>query len=112
MSVCLLSLGRHDLCALLVFLPGHNWTEGGRAARTLNISNALLQDTLERPWVFKLLTDARNDGLGQLLLLLQLDLALVADPRVEHGLGLGSGRGPLLKLVGLRLKLGGFLAQG
>lgn len=76
---------------------------------TLNISNALLQDLLQNLGVLKLLLDLGNDGLGKLTLLALLDLVLVANPRVENLLGLGSKGGALLELVGLGLELGGFL---
>jgi hypothetical protein len=77
--------------------------------RTLNIGDALVEDLLEGLGVLKLLLDLGDDALGKLLLLPRLDLALVADPGVEDGLGLvGNGR-LLLELKGLGLKLGGFL---
>lgn len=77
--------------------------------RTLNVSDALVEDLLEGLGVLELLLNLGNDGLGKLALLPLLDLALVADPRVEHGLGLvGNGR-LLLELESLRLELGGLL---
>lgn len=77
--------------------------------RTLNVGNALLEDLLESLGVLELLLHLGDDALGELLLLALLHLALVADPRVKDGLGLGSEGGLLLKLEGLGLNLGGFL---
>lgn len=77
--------------------------------RTLDVSNALLQDLLQGLGVLKLLLDLGDDGLGQLLLLTLLNLAFIADPRVKNGLGLGSEGSLLLELKSLGLKLGGFL---
>ena len=76
---------------------------------TLNISNALLKDLVEGLGVLELLLDLGNDALGKLLLLADLDLALVADPGVKDGLGLGGEGSLLLHLVGLGLELGGLL---
>jgi hypothetical protein len=77
--------------------------------RTLNVADALVENLLERLGVLELLLDLGNDGLGKLALLPLLDLALVADPRVENGLGfVGNGR-LLLELERLGLELGGFL---
>lgn len=59
--------------------------------------------------VLKLRLDLGNDALGELLLLALLDLALVADPGVEHVLGLVGKSGLLLHLVSLSLELGGLL---
>lgn len=78
-------------------------------ARTLNISNALLEDLLQNLGVLELLLDLANDGLGKLTLLALLNLALVADPGVENSLGLGGKSGALLELVGLSLELGSLL---
>ena len=79
------------------------------ATLTLNVSNALLEDLVEDLRVLELLLDLGNDALGKLLLLADLDLALVADPRVKDGLGLGGEGSLLLHLVGLGLELGGLL---
>ena len=76
---------------------------------TLNISNALLKDLLENLGVLKLLLDFADDALGKLTLLALLNLALVANPGVENLLSLGSQGSALLNLVGLGLKLSGFL---
>lgn len=76
---------------------------------TLDISNGLLKDLLEDLGVLELLGDLGDDALGELLLLALLDLALVADPGVEDGLGLGGDGGLLLLLVGLSLELGSLL---
>lgn len=76
---------------------------------TLNIGNGLLEDLLENLGVLELLADLIDQGLSKLLLLALLDLALVADPRVEDRLGLGGESSALLELVDLSLKLGGFL---
>ena len=76
---------------------------------TLNVSNALLKDLVKGLGVLELLLDLGNDALGKLLLLADLDLALVADPRVKDGLGLGGEGSLLLHLVGLGLELGGLL---
>lgn len=81
----------------------------GIGEHTLDVGNALLEDLLERLGVLELLLDLGDDALGKFLLLALLDLALVADPRVEDGLGLGGQGGLLLELVGLRLELGGLL---
>lgn len=76
---------------------------------TLNISNALLEDLLENLGVLELLVDLSDDAVSKLALLALLDLTLVADPRVKDLLGLGGQSSALLELVGLGLKLGGFL---
>jgi hypothetical protein len=78
-------------------------------ALTLNVSNALLKDLVKGLGVLELLLDLGNDALGKLLLLADLDLALVADPGVKDGLGLGGEGSLLLGLVGLGLELGGLL---
>ena len=64
---------------------------------------------LEGLGVVELLLNLGDDGLGKLLLLPLLDLALVADPRVEDRLGLGGDGSLLLKLKSLGLELGGLL---
>lgn len=79
---------------------------------TLNISHALGEDLLQHLGVLELLLHLGDDGLGQLLLLALLDLALVADPGVQDSLGLSGQGGLLLELVGLGLELGGFLEKG
>lgn len=76
---------------------------------TLNIGDALVENLLEGLGVLKLLLDLGDDALSKLTLLPLLDLAFVADPRVKDGLGLVSNGRLLLELVGLSLKLGGFL---
>jgi hypothetical protein len=76
---------------------------------TLNIGNALLKDLVEGLGVLELLLDLGNDALGKLLLLADLDLALVADPGVKNSLGLSRKSSLLLGLVGLGLELGGLL---
>lgn len=81
----------------------------GGCGHTLNICHALGEDLLQHLGVLELLLDLGDDALGQLPLLALLDLALVADPGVEDGLGLGSQGGLLLELVGLGLELGGLL---
>jgi hypothetical protein len=55
--------------------------------------------------------DLGNDGLGKLTLLALLNLALVADPRVQDLLGLSGQSSALLELVGLSLKLGSLLLK-
>jgi hypothetical protein len=75
----------------------------------LNVGHALVENLLKSLGVLKLLLDLGDDGLGKLLLLPLLDLALVADPRVENGLGLVSDGGLLLELERLGLELGGLL---
>jgi len=75
----------------------------------LDVGHALVEDLLEGLGVLKLLLDLGDDVLGKLLLLPLLDLALVADPRVENGLRLVSDGGLLLELESLGLKLGGLL---
>lgn len=82
-----------------------------RGKRTLDFGHALGEDLLQRLGVLQLLLHLGDDGLSQLLLLAGLDLALVADPGVEHGLGLGGQSSLLLELVGLGLELGGFLER-
>lgn len=77
--------------------------------RTLNVGDALLQNLLKSLGVLELLLDLGNDRLSELLLLALLDLALVTDPGVEDGLGLGGQGGLLLELESLSLELGGFL---
>ena len=52
-----------------------------------------------------------DDGLGKLTLLTLLNLTFVANPRVKDLLGLGGEGSALLELVGLSLKLGGFLVD-
>jgi len=69
----------------------------------------LVEDLLENLGVLELLLDLGDDALGELALLPDFDLALVADPRVQNGLGLGSKSGLLLELESLSLKLCGFL---
>jgi hypothetical protein len=76
---------------------------------TLNIRNALLQDLLKDLGVLELLLDLGNDGLRQLLLLADLHLSLISDPRVENGLSFCGEGGGLLKFVGLGLEFRGFL---
>lgn len=83
----------------------------GQDERTLDISHALRQDLLQDLGVLQLLLDLGDDGIGQLLLLALLDLALVADPGVQDGLGLGSQGGLLLQLIGLGLESRGFLRR-
>ena len=79
------------------------------AQHTLNVSDALVKDLLEGLGVVELLLNLGDDGLGKLLLLPLLDLALVADPRVEDRLGLGGDGSLLLELESLGLELGGLL---
>ena len=80
-----------------------------RGAHTLDLSDALVKDLLERLGALELLLDLGDDARRELLLLALLHLALVTNPRVEDGLGLGSEGGLLLELEGLGLNLGGFL---
>lgn len=82
---------------------------GGAQKRTLNICHALGENLLQHLGILQLLLHLGDDALRQLLLLALLDLALVANPRVQNGLGLSSQGGFLLQLVGLGLELGGFL---
>jgi len=104
-GVHLLGLGSHDAYKeLAVFKLQVNMIK-----LTLNISDALLQDLLQNLGVLELLLDLANDGIGKLLLLALLNLALVADPRVQDLLGLGGQSSALLKLVGLGLELGSLL---
>lgn len=83
--------------------------EISRRERTLNIRHALGEDLLQHLGVLQLLLHLGDDGVSQLLLLALLDLALVADPGVQDSLGLSGQGSLLLQLVGLGLKLGGFL---
>ena len=48
--------------------------------RTLDISNALVQDLLQEPWILQLLLDLADDRVRELFLLPLLDLVLVAHP--------------------------------
>lgn len=77
--------------------------------RTLNISNALVENLLEGLGVLELLLDLGDDGFSKLTLLPLLDLALVADPRVQNSPGLRGDGGLLLELESLSLELGGLL---
>lgn len=76
---------------------------------TLNIGNTLLKDLLQNLGVLELLLNLADDGLGKFALLALLDLALVAHPGLQNLLGLGGQSSALLELVGLSLKLSGFL---
>lgn len=76
---------------------------------TLNVSDALLENLVKDLGVLQRLLNLGNNGVGELLLLFGLDLALVAYPRVENGLGLSRNGGLLLKFICLSLKLGGLL---
>ena len=78
--------------------------------RTLNLCNTLVENLLESLGVFEVLVNLGNDAVRQLFLLASLLLALVAHPRVENCLGLGSKSSLLLELVSLSLKLSGFLS--
>lgn len=78
---------------------------------TLNIRHALLENLLQDLGILELLLHLGNDGLGKLLLLPLLDLALVPHPRIQDVLGLGRQGCPLLELVRLGLELGGFLER-
>lgn len=51
-----------------------------KAGLTLNVCQALLQDLVEGLRVFELFPDLGNNRIGELLLLLLLELVLVADP--------------------------------
>lgn len=109
---CLLGLGGQDLCVTCQRSKSTAKGHGrGKGERTLDISDALLKDLLEGLGVLELLGDLGDDALGQLLLLPLLDLALVPHPRLQDGLGLGGQGSLLLELVGLGLKLGGFLGD-
>lgn len=77
--------------------------------RTLDVGDALLEDLLESLGALELLLHLGDDALRELLLLALLHLALVADPRVKDGLGLGGEGGLLLELEGLGLDLGSLL---
>lgn len=90
-----------SLCFLIAQVPNKTLT--------LNVSNALLKDLVKDLGVLELLLDLGNDALGKLLLLADLDLALVANPGVKDSLGLGGEGGLLLHLVSLGLELGGLL---
>lgn len=59
--------------------------------------------------VLELLLDLGDDALSELLLLADLDLALISDPGIQDRLGFGCKSGGLLKLVCLGLELCGFL---
>ena len=102
-----LSLLGNDACRESQLMSPRNSTTD--KTLTLNVSNALLEDLVEDLGVLELLLDLGNDALGKLLLLALLDLALVADPGVKDGLGLGGEGSLLLHLVSLGLELGGLL---
>lgn len=110
-----MGLGGEDLCLRRQHVGSFGSTGkrqfglGNAWELTLNIGNALLQYLLQGLGVLKLLGDLGDDALGQLPLLPLLDLALVPDPGVENDLGLVGQGSLLLELVGLGLKLGGFL---
>jgi hypothetical protein len=84
---------------------------GRQGYHTLNVGDALVKNRLERLGALELLLNLGDDGLGELALLPLLDLALVADPRVENGLGLVGNGSLLLKLKSLGLELGGLLSS-
>ena len=98
--------GRRCLVGISIPLYGYSVNKGGR---TLDISDGLVEDGLEGLGALELLLDLGDDGLGELALLPLLDLALVADPRVEDVLGLVRDGGLLLELESLSLELGGLL---
>lgn len=77
----------------------------------LDVGDALVEDLLESLGVLELLLDLGDDGLGKLLLLPLLDLALITNPRVKDLPGLVGNGSLLLKLVSLSLELGGFLIK-
>ena len=76
---------------------------------TLHIRYALLENLLKNSGVLKLLLDLADDGVCELLLLPNLDLSLISDPRVKDGLGLSGKSSFLFQFVGLGLELSGFL---
>ena len=47
---------------------------------TLNISNTLLKDLLQRPWVVQLLRNLVDNALRKLPLLSRLNLSLIPNP--------------------------------
>ena len=108
MQVHLLGLGRHDTWTALVAMRTTGRHESV-SRLTLNVGDALLEDLLQNLGALELLLDLADDGVGKVTLLALLNLAFVADPGVEHLLGLGGQSSTLLELVGLRLELGGFL---
>jgi hypothetical protein len=55
----------------------------------LYIRHTLLQNLLQHLWVLQLLANLRDDGISQFPLLSLLDLAFVADPGFQYGLGFG-----------------------
>jgi hypothetical protein len=85
------------------------WNRATGKALTLDVGNALLKDLVKSLGVLELLLDLGNDALGKLLLLADLDLALVADPGVKDSLGFSGEGGLLLHLVSLSLELSGLL---
>lgn len=92
--------------------PQHNEFDGldlSLGDNAVDVSDSLVEDLLEGLGVLELLVDLGDDGVGELLLLAGLDGTLVADPRVEDGLGLVGEVDLLLELVSLGLELGGFL---
>jgi hypothetical protein len=78
---------------------------------TLNIGNALLQDLLKDFGVLKFLLYLGDNAFRQFLLLTDLYLALISDPRIKNCLGFRGKSGGLLKLVCFGFKLGCFLTN-
>lgn len=76
---------------------------------TLDILHALVKDLLENLGVLQFLLNLGNNGISEFALLPLLDTLLVSYPRVENSLGFGCDGGLLLELVGVSLKLSGFL---
>lgn len=76
---------------------------------TLNILHTLVKDLLENLGVLQFLLNLGNNGISEFALLPLLDTLLVSYPRVENSLGFGCDGGLLLELVGVSLKLSGFL---
>lgn len=85
---------------------------GQKKKRTLHVRNGALEDLLLHLVVSQALGDLADDSLGEQVLLSLALLGLVADPRVEDLLDLGSDGGALLELEGVLLGLDGLLGDG
>ena len=77
--------------------------------QSLHVRDALVQNLRQHLRVFELLGHLADDAFCEFPLLALLDLALVADPALEHGLGFSSQGGALFELEGLGFEAGGFL---
>ena len=81
-------------------------------ALTLDLGNSARENVLLRLFVLDGLQHVLDDGFREGGLLALLGLLLVADPRVQNGLELGSQSNLLLEDERFGLELGGFLRDG